>query len=83
MRVRFTPRVNDYLAELEAILYEKEYFGFEESAREYVHEMIGEIMTTLPTRVHRPVPRHFDPEGKGVWYATFRRAVYVDAHGGF
>jgi len=33
---------------MEEILYEKEYFGFEDSAIQYVRELIFEIRDTLP-----------------------------------
>ncbi len=32
MRVVFLPKVEDYLVELSEILYQKEYFGFKDSA---------------------------------------------------
>ncbi len=73
MKVRFTPRVENYFYELEDILYEKGYFGFEESAHEYADELILEIIATLPVRVHRPAPRHFDPYGNGIWMTSFRK----------
>ncbi len=53
MKVQFTPGVEDYLDELETILYEQEYFGFPEGARNYVHKLINDIRDTLPTRLHR------------------------------
>ncbi len=43
-------------------------------AERYVEELFGDITTTLPTRPHRPAPSHFDPDGKGIWFATFRRS---------
>lgn len=44
----YSPSVRTYLIELIAILYEKEYFGFEESAHEYVEQMRQNIRTDLP-----------------------------------
>ena len=72
MKVQFTPRVNDYLDELENILYDKGYFSFEERASGYVHKLIHEIMSTLPTRLHRRAPAYFQRYGIGLLYATFR-----------
>ena len=36
MKVRFSHSVRIYLSELIQVLYEKEYFGFEKDATEYV-----------------------------------------------
>jgi hypothetical protein len=74
MKVLVTPEVRAYFDRLETILYEKGYFSFEESSHEYVDELSNEIRDTLPTRPHRRAPAHFDPDGRGVWYATFRRS---------
>ena len=42
------PEVREYLSELIRILYEKEYFGFEESAQRYVEELGADIRHNLP-----------------------------------
>ncbi len=73
MRVIILPEVGDYFVELVETLYQKEYFGFRASAREYVTGLIDAIRDTLPNRVHRPAPSRFDPDDKGVWLATFRK----------
>ncbi len=73
MKVHFTPAVEDYLDELETTLYDKEYFGFPDGARDYVHKLILDIRGTLPNRLHRPAPAYFDPHGVGLMYAAFRR----------
>jgi hypothetical protein len=36
MRVLFLPEIRDYFRELAEILYEKNYFGFEETAIQYI-----------------------------------------------
>ena len=74
MKVVILPEVEDYCGDLIEILYQKEYFGFRASARGYVAELVDAIRDTLPTRLHKPAPRHFDPEGRGMWYAAFRRS---------
>ncbi len=73
MRVIILPEVDDYFADLVEILYRKEYFGFQASARGYVTELLDAIRDTLPMRVHRAAPRRFDRYGAGMQYATFRR----------
>lgn len=37
--VSVSPNVTEYLKELVTILYEKEYFGFEEDAHQYVEKI--------------------------------------------
>jgi hypothetical protein len=73
MNVFTTPEVKRYLNDLITILYEKEYFGFEETAHRYVDDLLDDITATLHTRPHKPAPPHFNRYGKGMWYAAFRR----------
>lgn len=73
MKVVFLPQVRIYFKELAEILFEKEYFGFEESAVKYVRELIFEISDTLPVAVHKIAPSYFDKYGKNMYYATFRK----------
>ena len=72
MNVIFLPEVQKYYAYLEDILYEKGYFGFKESSRSYVKELIENIKTGLPLLPHRPAPAYFDKYGKNMDYAVFR-----------
>lgn len=74
MKVLFLPEVRLYLQELEDILFEKEYFGFEESAVQYVRELIFEIENTLPMRVSKKAPHYFLRYGKGMHYSMFRKS---------
>jgi hypothetical protein len=74
MKVHFTPAVRVWFGELETVLYERGYFGFPESSHRYADELFRDIRDTLPTRPHRRAPARFDPEGRGVWYAAFRRS---------
>ena len=50
MKVLFLPEIRQYLKELQELLFEKEYFGFEESAVQYVRDLIFDIEETLPMR---------------------------------
>lgn len=47
MKILFLPEVEDYLYELIEILYSKEYFGFKESAINYVVELENDIRTSF------------------------------------
>ncbi len=73
MKVVFLPKVEDYLVELSEILYQKEYFGFRDSAVEYITKLVHNINTTLHSRLKKPAPPHFDRYGKGMSYATFSK----------
>lgn len=55
--ITYSPSVRVYLIELIAILYEKGYFGFEESARQYVEQIRQNIRKDLPQQSnHRTAP---------------------------
>lgn len=73
MKVIALPEVREYLMELINILYEKEYFGFEENAQKYVEELFLDIKTNLPQKLKKPAPPYFDRYGKKMLYSTFRK----------
>lgn len=51
MRVVFLPKVVDYLVDLSEILYQREYFGFRESAVEYITKLVYDINSILHSRL--------------------------------
>ena len=71
MSVAFIPEILEYFEELMVILYEKDYFSFEDSARKYVIELVHDIKETLPIHLHKPAPPYFYIYGKNMKYATF------------
>jgi hypothetical protein len=73
MKVLFSPSVRLYFQELADLLFEKEYFGFEDAAVGYVRELIYEIRDTLPNRLKYPAPTCFDRYGKNMYYAVFKK----------
>ena len=73
MSVIFTEEVVEYFNDLTSILYEKEYFGFRESALKYVGDLADDIIADLPFKVKKPAPPYFDRYGKDMWYASFRK----------
>ena len=73
MKVIVLPEVRAYLQNLAQVLYENEYFVFEETAKKYVIELFNDITKTLPTCLHKPAPKYFDKYGKGMKYASFRK----------
>ena len=74
MRIIVIPEVYDFLERLVIILYEKEYFGYEEAARKYVEELYQDITGNLSTCVKKSAPKYFDKYGKGMYYAIFKKA---------
>jgi len=73
MKVLVIPEVRIYLQNLASILYEKEYFGFEDSAKRYVIDLFEDVKTHLPTFPSKPAPAYFDKYGKDLYYAVFRK----------
>jgi len=73
MKVLFSPLVRSCFQEMEEILYKKEYFGFEDSAIQYVRELIFEIRDTLPRCRKKPAPTYFNRFGKNLYYSSFRK----------
>lgn len=69
--VIFLPSVQAYLDSLIPILYEGEYFGFEDAAIRYVDDLIDDVRDNLPFRPHKPAPPYFDRYGKKLLYAAF------------
>ena len=74
MPVIIIPEVLEYFEELVEVLYEKEYFGFEETALTYVVELYDDIIANLPLKPCKPAPKRFDKYGKGMNYAVFRKS---------
>ncbi len=73
MSVLFLPEVENYLFELTEILYQKDYFGFKESAVNYVTALENDIRHHLFTKIKRPAPPFFDRYGKKLLYAVFTK----------
>ncbi len=73
MKIVFLPEVLDYFNDLTTILYEQEYFGFEESALAYVDELIDNIKGSLHIKLSRKAPTYFNKYAKDIQYAIFRK----------
>ncbi|MCL2028549.1 MAG: hypothetical protein FWG79_08720 [Bacteroidales bacterium] len=74
MKVVVTAAVYEFLENLVITLYKQEYFGFEEDARKYVDELYDDITQTLPTRLKKPAPQHYDKYGSGLYYVIFKKS---------
>jgi len=77
MKIIAIPKVQQYLESLKKILFENEYFGFEETAQKYVDDLFLDIKTNLPICLKKPVPPHFDRYGKDMYYAVFKKSKYT------
>ena len=73
MSVLFLPEAEEYLVELTKILYQKEYFGFKESATRYVTELVWDIINSLLKKTTKEAPPYFDKYGANMYYASFRK----------
>ena len=71
MKIVVLAKVQQYLESLKTILFEKEYFSFEDQAQSYVDELFDDIIANLPTQPPKPAPPYFDKYGKGMYYAVF------------
>jgi hypothetical protein len=71
MNVLFIPEIDDYFDELEDILYDKGYYSFKESAKQYVDDLIFDIRNILSVKRHKPAPKYYDKYGKDMFYAAF------------
>jgi hypothetical protein len=72
MKVTIDLSVLDYLEALSLKLFEKGYFGFYESACEYVDRILDFIYYELPLKPKKAAPRHFSKYGKNMHYVTYR-----------
>lgn len=73
MEVRFSHSVRDYLVELIKVLYEEEYFGFEEAAVEYVNDLIDDIYSNISKKHPKFAPPYFSRYGKNLYYVSYRK----------
>jgi len=73
MNVIILTEVLDYLDDLVIILYKKDYFGFLETSKNYVKELLEDIKINLPTKPHKPAPEYFNKYGKDMEYASFKK----------
>lgn len=74
MKIVFLPETLEYFNDLVTILYEKEYFGFEESALNYVDDLINDIKNSLSSKRKKNAPPYFDRFGDNMQYATFKKS---------
>lgn len=69
IEIIYNSKVEDFLFDLTYILFKEEYFGFFESSKDYVLNLIVEIETHLELSPHRRSPKQLQKHGK--FYITF------------
>ena len=69
-RIDYLPVVRTYLEDLILTLFEKEYFGFKDSAKKYVSKLIDYIDKEALTIPHKTSPRQLSHLGK--YYFIYR-----------
>lgn len=72
MNVIILPEVAEYLDELTNVLYNKGYFGFIESAKDYTDRLTDYIVDNISHKTKHKAPRYFNRYGKEMYYITFK-----------
>ena len=55
------------------MLYSKGYLGFKDIAVEYAEQLFRDIQQTLPRKVKKDAPSHFERYGAGLLYSSFQK----------
>lgn len=75
--IQYHPLVENYLIQLIDILFEEGYFGFRESAKEYVDNIYTAIEKELPKQNYKNSPHHLKKYGKYyISYSTTGRTTW-------
>jgi hypothetical protein len=72
IKVAFDPPVVDYLDHLAYTLYAENYFGFINSAIEYIDKMVDYITDNIQAKPHKKTPPFFDKYGEDLLYITYQ-----------
>ena len=72
-KVLFLPEVVEQFLELAEVLYSKGYLGFKDIAIEYAEQLFKDIQLTLPLKVKKNAPSHFEKYGAGLLYSSFQK----------
>ena len=85
--VIFTPSVIRYLDDLIVVLYRKEYFGFIESAEEYVSNIYDTVPERIKKTQHKKTPKElqylglnyifYKPNKRTTWYIFFEKKIKI------
>ena len=81
MKVVFLPEMEKYLFDLVEILYQKEYFGFKESAFHYITDLIQDIIQNIHNKQKRIAPSYFSKYGESMHYSIFKKSKNTQWYG--
>lgn len=83
IKVVFTPYVIDFLDDLVRVLCKKEYFGFIETAEEYVSKIYDAVPENIKLSPHRLTPKSlkylgpnyifYNSNNRTTWYIFFEK----------
>ena len=77
IKVVFTPHVIDFLDDLVRVLYKKEYFGFIETAEEYVLKIYDAVPENIKLSTHRLTPKNLKYLGSNyIFYKSNNRTTW-------
>ena len=84
IKVVFTPNVISFLDDLVRILYKKEYFGFIETAEEYVSKIYDAVPENIKSSTHKLTPKSlkylgssyifYKSNNRTSWYVFFEKS---------
>jgi len=82
-KVIFRKGVSDYFGQLVHTLFLQDYFGYEDSAKEYVDKIIHFILNDIQNVVHQESPNEikhlgkfyitYNPNRRTTWYIFFEK----------
>jgi hypothetical protein len=73
MKIIYNKKVIKYLNELVDVLYEQEYFGFKESAYDYVDWILDRINENITKALAKKAPVYFSKYGDNLVYISLKR----------
>jgi hypothetical protein len=77
IKVIFTPHVIDYLDDLVRVLYKKDYFGFIETAEEYVSKIYDAVPENIKLCKHKLTPQNLKYLGSNyIFYKSNHRTTW-------
>ncbi|MDH6305569.1 hypothetical protein M2459_002038 [Parabacteroides sp. PF5-5] len=73
MKIIYHKQVVKYLNELVDVLYEQDYFGFKESAYDYVDWILDRVSKNIGTMPPKAAPEYFSKYGENLSYIRLKR----------
>lgn len=70
-KLYFSRKAVLYLSDLVEILYENDYFGFKEQAKNYVSELVRGVESTFDIAQKKKAPSYFTRYGQNLYYVSY------------